>query len=227
MSDWYIVTKACIYGMQDVRTMDGIYEAGRILPVGSIVPLEWKGRRLIQDLYLPANFLEPYTPGDDDWPILYMLWPSVKPDSYTAKQVDNPRIGKQGTWAHGWYEICKPDAKRNMSSVPYGVTALLDVEGICTAGDTALVGDIVPAAFFAGLSAAQFDRLETIGLCSEAWLNQFPLEQHPDYYRHLARPVIRRVGVNATQKAELLKKYPALDPHAVLEIPKAKSKRKA
>lgn len=225
--DWYIVTKACIYGMQDVRTIDGMYEAGRILPVGSIVPLEWKGRRLIQDLYLPANFLEPYVPTDEDLLLLYMLWPSIRPSSYTAELVDNPRIGKRGAWTHGWYEIAKPDTKRNMTSVPYGIAALMDIEGVCKAGDIALAGDIVPSAFFAGLNSTQFDRLETIGLCSEKWLNQFPIQEHPDYHRHLARPAIRRVGVSATQKAELLKKYPALDPNAVQETAKVKTKRKA
>lgn len=227
MSDWYIITPACSYGMQDVKTIDGIYEANRILPVGSIVPLEWKGRQRINDLYVPANYLEAYIPTDEDLPLLYMLWSSVKPDSYQASLADNPRIGKQGAWASGWYEICPPDERRNMSSVPYGVAALMDIEGVCKAGDMALVGDIVPAAFFAGLNAAQFDRLETIGLCSETWLSRFPMRERPNYLRHLARPAIRRVGVNAVQKAELLKKYPALDMNAVQEISPVKSKRKA
>jgi hypothetical protein len=228
MSDWYIVTPACVYGMQDVRTIDGMYEAGRILPVGSIVPLEWKGRQLINDLYVPANYLESYTPTDEDMPLLYMLWPSIRPRSYTAELVDNPRVGRHGAWAHGWYEICKPDERRNMSSVPYGIAALMDIEGVCKAGDVALAGDIVPAAFFAGLSAVQVDRLETIGLCSETWLSRYPVKERPNYLRYYARAAIRRVGVTAEQKAALYERYPALNPNAVQETAKVKTtKRKA
>jgi hypothetical protein len=225
--NWYLITRFCVYGMQDTRDIEGMYTKGRILPIGSIVPQEWKGRQAIQDLYLPANYLEAYEPDESDWNILYMLWSGVRPNDFKAQWVENSRIkGANGQWAAGWYQIQAPDERRSMSSVPYGVSALMDVDGVCKAGDVAMAGDIVPAAFFAGLSYEQFDRLETIGLCSPSWLNNHPARARGDYLRHFARPVMQRVAVDPQRREMLYKKYPALNPNAVIEAPKAPSKAK-
>jgi hypothetical protein len=212
MTKWYMITPECNYGMQDLKDMEGVYFKERILPVGAIVPLEWKGRQRIEDLYLPASYLIDYEPSAEDLPILYALWPSVRPLNYQAEFVPNARIGTPKNWAGGWYKISEPDEQRGMSSVPYAYAALCDVEGICKAGDLAFSGDIVPPAFFAGLSAAQMERLETIGLCSETWLNAWPRANRLGYNRVLARPVIERVGISKEEKENLLAKLPALAP---------------
>jgi hypothetical protein len=227
MSKWYMVTPECSYGMQDTKSTEGMYEANRILPVGSIVPFEWKGLQRIRDLYIPANYLVDYEPSEDDWPILYMLWPSLRPHNVQFSFVENPRIGNPDSWAAGWYQVQKPDAKRNMSSVPYGLAALCDVEGICKAGDVVMPGDIVPAPFFAGLSFSQFERLETIGLCSEQWLDTFDARWRGKYLQILARPAIERVAVSIPQRQALYEKFPAMSPQVKVEaIPKVEKKRK-
>jgi hypothetical protein len=225
MSDWYTIEPICVHGMQDTSDMDGLYISRRILPIGSIVPLEWKGRQRVNDLYLPATMLADYTPVAEDMALLYMLWPAIRPLSYKAEWQENSRIGTAGAWASGWYQIKEPDTRRYMTSVPYGVSALMDIEGICKAGDIAMAGDIVPAPFFAGLSIAQFDRLETIGLCSTSWLANYAKGVW-DYHRNYARPTIARVGVSASEKAALLEKYPAMNPQIVQEIPKVKTIKK-
>jgi hypothetical protein len=228
MSDWYIaIPNRDFHGMEDAKDMDGVYIKGRVLPTGSIVPLEWKGKQAINDLYLPANYLEPYTPSHDDMALLYMLWPAMRTTSYQASFVENMRIGRDGQWASGWYQVVAPHEKSRMCSVPYGIAALMDIDGICKAGDVAMVGDIVPAPFFAGLNFAQFDRLETTGLTSLEWLSRFPVGNRAEYLRRIARPAIARVAVTAHEKAALLEKYPAMNPQAIQEIPKFKtSKRK-
>jgi hypothetical protein len=221
MSKWYIVMPSWeLHGIQDTKMMDGVYIAERILPVGAMVPLEWKGQQRVRDLYLPSSYMEEYTPLEEDWPILYALWPSLRPLNYKGVFVPNSRVGTPEQWASGWYKISEPDGLRNMSSVPYGYAALCDIDGICRAGDIAMSGEIVPAAFFAGLNLEQFDRLETIGLCSQSWLNKWP-ERHSHYMRGFARPVMERVMVSPSQKAALLEKYPALQ--AKNEVPETKT----
>jgi hypothetical protein len=222
MSDWYIaIPNRDFHGMEDARDMEGVYCKGRILPTGSIVPLEWKGRQAINELYLPAGYLEEYTPSHEDMALLYMLWPAIRPHGFSASLVDNMRVGSPGKWASGWYQIQAPHAKSRMCSVPYGVAALMDVEGVCKAGDIALVGDVVPAPFFAGLTMGQFDRLETTGLTSLEWLARFPSDNRAEYIRKVARPVIARIAVASHEKEALLEKFPAMNPNAVQEVPKA------
>lgn len=226
MTKWYLVTPDWeMHGMQDDKDKDGLYIARRILPMGSMIPLEWKGLQAIRDLYLPANRLQEYKPTEEDWPILYMLWPSLRPDSFDVPLVENSRIGKQGAWASGWYKINAPDKQRNMSSVPLGVSALRDVEGVCKTGDMAMVGDIVPAAFFAGLSYAQFERLETIGLCSESWLASHELEKRAAYLRYWARPVMERVAVPLNERPALYAKYPAMNPEQLQALPEKRYRK--
>lgn len=225
MTKWYLVAPECNYGMQDLKTTEGLYLAGRILPVGAIVPLEWKGLQRVNNLYLPAFQLLEYELAEDDLAILMALWPSVRPLNYRQPLVENSRIGSPDAWAGGWYKICYPDEKRNMSSVPYAYSALCDVEGICRVGDLAHSGEIVPAAFFAGLSLNQFDRLETIGLCSDTWLSTWPRQYRVGYMRELARPVMERVGVSRDEKEMLLAKFPALSPKVIEESPKPIRKR--
>lgn len=221
MSDWYIaIPNRDFHGMEDARDMAGVYEKGRILPTGSIVPLEWKGRQAINDLYLPAHYLEEYNPSAEDMALLYMLWPAVRPASFPIALVDNPRIGTSEKWAGGWYQVQAPHIKSRLCSVPYGLAALMDIEGVCQAGDIALVGDIVPAPFFAGLNLAQFERLETMGLTSVQWLNRFPLDNRADYLRKIARPAIARVAIATHEKEALYQKFPAMNPNRVIEIPK-------
>jgi len=219
LSNWYLVSPECVHGMQDLKSIEGVYIAERILPVGAIVPLEWKGKQRISDLYLPADQLINYSPVEDDWAILYALWPSLRPLNWKVEAVINSRIGQAGQWASGWYRICYPDPIRNMSSVPYGYTALCDVEGICKAGDVALSGDIVPAAFFTGLSLAQFERIESLGLCSESWLDSWPSPYRAGYLRNLARPVMERALISGEERAELMQKYPALAPKEISPVP--------
>jgi hypothetical protein len=211
-SKWYLISPECNFGMQDLKDTHGMYFKERILPVGSIVPFEWKGRQRIQDLYLPMNYLTEYEPTEEDIPILYALWPSLRPLKYRGVVVENHHIGSPDNWASGWYKIAEPDELRGLSSVPYAYAALCDVEGICRAGDLAFSGDIIPPAFFAGLSTTQFERLESIGLASESWLNTWPRQYRVGYMRMLARPVMERVGVTKEQKDELLAKFPALAP---------------
>lgn len=230
MTKWYLITPECSAGMQNGDgDVDGMYFDRRILPVGCVIPLEWKGRQRIQDLYLPAGHLQEYEPNDSDWPILYMLWGAVRPYGIKFPIVDNPRIGSPQKWASGWYQISAPDPRKGLSSVPYGVMALCDVEGICKAGDVAMVGDIVPAPFFAGLDAEQFDRLETIGLCSQSWLNAFEPHYRAEYMKHLASPVMERYHASPYEKDKLFEKFPAMRPPSiseVVEVPNVSRKRK-
>lgn len=216
-SKWYLISPECNFGMQDVKDTHGMYFKERILPVGTMVPLEWKGRQRIQDLYIPMNYLTEYEPTEEDLPILYALWPSLRPLNYKGVFVENHHIGSPGQWAGGWYKIAEPDALRNLSSVPYAYAALCDVEGICKAGDLAFSGDIVPPAFFAGMNPNQFERLESIGLVSETWFNQWPREKRVGYTRVLARPVMERVGISREQKEQLLAKFPALAPKETIQ----------
>lgn len=219
LSKWYIITPECNYGMQDLKDIHEVYIARRILPVGCMVPLEWKGKQLVQDIYLPANYLQAYEPTEDDWPILYALWSHLRPLNFKGVFVENHRLQD-----HAFYRICEPDEKRNMSSVPYAYAALCDVEGVCKAGDFARSGDIVPAKFFTGLSAEQMERLEAIGLCSETWLNQWPKEYRVGYWRTLARPVIEPYHPNKSERETLFEKYPQLAPKQ--ESPSTTRKRK-
>jgi hypothetical protein len=218
-SKWYMVTPECGHGMQDLKDTYGVYLAGRILPVGSIIPLGWKGQQKIRDLYLPVNYLMDYDVQEEDWAILYALWPAMRPNDFTMPIVDNYRIQQNGEWVGAWYKIASPDEKRNMSSVPYAYAALADVEGVCKAGDLAFSGDIVPAAFFAGLDTNQFDRLLEIGLCSDSWLNTWPRQYRSGYLRELSRPVMEQVGVPKDEREMLYQKFPALRPQDKTAVP--------
>lgn len=222
LSKWFMITPECGHGMQDLKDMHGIYLAGRILPVGSIIPLEWKGQQRVRDLYLPVNYLMDYDVQDEDWAILYALWPAIRPNDFTIPVVDNYRIQNNGAW----YKICEPDEKRNMSSVPYAYSALCDVEGICKAGDLAFSGEIVPASFFTGLNSNQFDRLLEIGLCSDSWLNTWPRQYRTGYLRDLARPVMEQVAVPREQRESLYQRFPAMNPQTVVEASKSITSRR-
>lgn len=226
-SKWYMVTPECGHGMQDLKDSYGIYLAGRILPVGSIIPLEWKGWQKVRDLYLPVNYLSDYEVQEDDRAILYALWPATRPNDFTMPIVDNHRIRQNGNWLGTWYKIASPDEKRGMSSVPYAYSALCDVDGVCKAGDLAFSGDIVPAAFFAGLSAGQFDRLLEIGLCSDSWLSSWPKQYRGGYLREMARPVMEQVAVPRETREALYQKFPAMNPEKKVEtIPVKPNSRK-
>lgn len=216
MHNWYLISPECSAGMENGDgTIEGMYIDRRILPIGSMVPLEWKGRQRIRDIYLPAHQLMEYEPEEEDWAILYMLWPAVRPDNSVFLSVSNNRIGTEGAWASGWYRILEPDPAKRFSSVPWGVSALCNIEGICQAGQLAMVGDIVPAAFFSGLSPEQFDRLETIGLCSAKWLATYEQHYRAEYLRKLATPVMERIGVSLQEREVLYAKFPAMRPASV------------
>lgn len=202
MSKWYLITTEEFHGIQDLQTTEGMYIAERILPVGSIVPLEWKGRQRVEDLYLPMDAMREYTPTQEDWPILYALWPSLRPLDYQTPQLAAP--------SHAWYKITPPDARRNMSSVPFAYSALCDVEGVCKQGDLAHCGDIVPSAFFTGMNLAQMERLETVGLCATSWIDVHPPDYRAVYMKGFARPAIERVGLDPIRKLEMLEKFPAM-----------------
>lgn len=210
---WYMVTPECSSGMQDLKTIPDVYEAGRILPPGSIVPESWKGARAVQDLYMPKNYLVPYEPTEADYPLLYMIWPNERPRAYKVADVENPAISD-----NAWFEVLAPDAKRNMSGIPYGLSALRDVAGVCKAGQMATVGGIVPSAFFTGLNIFQLEQIQQTGVISNDWLDGYRHEQKVEYLRFLARPLIRRAYPTKTEKQALYEKFPAMNPANVTNV---------
>lgn len=206
---WYLITQECSFGMQHPQSIEKMYVERRILPVGTIIPEIWKGRHDIENLYLPKNYLVEWEPDESDFALLYMLWPQVRPAGMRVPLVENHYIGSAGSWVAAWYQIAHP--KRNgLSSIPYGVSALMDIEGICYAGQTALVGDIVPAAFFAGLNNEQFDRLLRMGAVSLKWLAGCPEEYRAQYPKYLGSPTIERAVLSPFERDELLKTFPAM-----------------
>jgi hypothetical protein len=208
---WYLITPECSLGMENPISIEGMYEVRRILPVGTIIPAIWKYSHDIENLYLPANYLAETEPSEKDYALLYMLWPQTRPNRLAIPFVENPYIGNPETWVNVWYEIQGMNHKR-LSSVPYGVSALMDIEGVCKAGQVAKTGDIVPAAFFAGLSTEQFEQFLRMGIVSQSWLSNYPAHYRAEYMQVFARPVMARAALSPYQKEALYEQFSAMAP---------------
>lgn len=204
---WFMITPLCSFGMQHVSSIPNVFIEGRILPVGTIIPDSFKGISDIENLYIPKGQLIEAYPTEYDLALLYMLWPHCKPKTYKAVFWPEITVARE----NDWYQIEAPD-KRGLSSIPYAVSALADVNGICSVGDIAKVGDIVPASFFTGLSDAQFMQFERMGAVNLEWLNAYQPAQRAEYMRILAKPVMRRIAVDRYQKESLFQKFPAMSP---------------
>lgn len=238
MNEWYIILPECSTGMESVESEapPEIYLSGRVLPVGSIIPSAWfsqKRLNIIHSWYIPKGYIQEYVPTDDEYPMLYMFYKGARPQGVKFPFVDNPRIGTPDNWANVWYEVIGLNPRNRLCSVPYGISALVDIEGICNAGDTAFIGDIIPAPFLAGISESIFNRLENVGLCATSWLTNYA--RQAEYLTHLARPAIRRANLDPFQKELLYEKYPAMRPKPIVEasknvvstyIPKKTTKKK-
>ncbi len=219
---WSRITQQCSLGMGNARRIAGVYLEGRILPVGTIIPENFKGLADIENIYIPSNYLAPYEPDESDYPMLYMLWPQTKPKGYKAELQDTLE-------ENAWYEIASPSKRSGhigLSSVPYGLSALMDTEGVCKAGQMAIVGDIVPSQFFSGLSALHLEQFQRMGAVALRWLADYAPNQRAEYMKELAWPVIRRVYPSKDERIALYSQFPASNPETKVAVSTAPNEMK-
>jgi len=141
---WYMVKKA----LSASTNIEGIRKQNDVAHQGIIIPGKWF--RDVPD----SNFniilydhmaIEAVEPEKDDYPLLYTLFPATFPKGANVP-VANEGIELTKTW----YKVDR---------VFTGLMALCSIEGICSVGDIAVSGDVIPARWFSGLSEAQLREL--------------------------------------------------------------------
>lgn len=194
---WYIVCNdplgatVAIEGVRIVKNISAIR--------GYIIPHEYFAATPVDrvQLLLERGDIQAYQPQDDELEILYTCFPALVPKSAKFK--------RQGTINHKeWYQVG--------AFLPYGLAALVDIDGICKRGDVAFEGDIIPRAFLSALSMEQVARLESQGLVANRYLESLA----PDV-RKKRRLVgaIQRYFPDRYQLQDLMKQFPAMNPNHV------------
>lgn len=179
--------------------IQGIRRQGVILQAGSIVPRKWFDLVPSGTLDYVVNQLKvmtPYEPQPIDELIIYTCYPALKPPIRFA----NSHHGKTK-----WYRVTR--------FVPYGITALRTVEGICDVGDTAFAGDIIPSQWLSALSQDHIQRLMATGLEGDGWFLTLTASQMMMYRRRVRYPMISEMRPLPAMLTALYEQYPATNPN--------------
>lgn len=205
---YYLVKNEALSASTEI---EGIRKQGAIAYSGSIVPAEWFSAMPHDrfQILVGRGDIAPHKATDSEIELLYTCFPSLIPSSAKFKVDPKGAI----TYQNAWYRVNDAPA--------WGLVALVDVQGICKAGEIAYSGDIVPAKFFAALSIEQLHRLETHGLFSDSFLEYLA----PDVRRNVRNTgFIDRYAVDKYEKEALIAKFPAMSRDYTSKIVQAKEK---
>lgn len=202
---WYVVTHNRPIN-SSLGAIDGVRMADKKAFPGTIIPGLWfdmVNDSDFENLFIQGhNAITPYSPSADELPLLYTLFPATRPNR-GLKAVERGGLALKNKW----YRVSEHVA------MLYGVAALVKVEGVCDAGDVAMAGDIIPAAFFAGLSIEQINVLERDTVYSKEWLDSQSREFRARFMR-AKKPQIMRVAPSPMELINLYKRYPGANPES-------------
>jgi hypothetical protein len=194
---WYLVANDTlsasteIEGVRKIKTLSALK--------GSVVPYEYFGN-VPPDRFanlLGRGDIVPYEPKNEEIEILYTCYPAVIPKAAKFKT----HVDGIMSYGRAWYRVDE--------SVPYGLAALVDIQGVCKVGDVAFAGDIVPSKFFAGLTMEQFQRLETCGLITDKYIESLA----PDVRaRQKYHGFVYRYAPDKYELQGLYERFPATNP---------------
>jgi hypothetical protein len=199
---WYVANRRI---NSSSGAIDGIRMADKFVQPGVIIPGDWfklVNDQVFDDLFVNGyEAITVYQPTAEELPVLYTLYPATRPKMVKAAERGGIDLKNK------WYRVATHDG------MVYGIAALCTIEGVCKAGDVAYAGDVIPAAFLAGLSIENISRLERSGAVSMAWVNGQTPDLQAQYMAKL-QPQLVRLAPNPIELQNLYAKYPGANPNA-------------
>ena len=209
LASWYTVAwdKAISAG----TTIEGIRKQGKKMFTGMMLPGNWlddvpPGRLFMLMDKSQLGLFDEYEPTPSEELILYTAYPARKPGK---------RFKSQDEGKTRWYRVT--------GDAPFGVAALRSVDGVCTAGDVAHEGDIIPRSWMSALSLSEIDHLKRDGLRPAGYHESLNPERRVMFTRMPQFPLIVEVRPGHHELDDLYEKYPGLNPDNTVNIEKDES----